>query len=378
MIASRVTSANIHELLEQALSQSAPRPARPVAFIEPKFPDFGQLEKVLALSADSGYWTNFGPVCQLLESVLERWLELPPARTVVMCSSGTAALLTLIALKEYCAGRKLRWVVSAYSFRSSHLGPLADATVLDCDATAMLDLEALSRLAPDAWDGIILTNVFGLRKNARGYVDLCRRLGKELIVDNAGLLEGFERDSESTAVDELLSFHQTKPWGMGEGGCAIVARDEAAIFRKLINAGESLRPHAKAGASNSKISDFSCAFILQRLLQASAWRDAYRQQAERILSIALDAGLRLLGPLHIDALTPPNLPMLAAQPVPEANLKNKSFVVQKYFRPLVHPAPNAWRIYERIVNIPCHPGMAALGDHEIRQPLAFAGNTRIG
>ena len=372
--ASVISSGRVHdevkELLQKALSLRRRPPVRPVAFIEHKSPDLEQLAEILQLSADSGSWTNFGPVCTLLESALERRLRLPPARAAVMCSSGTSALLTLIALEEYCAGRRLRWVISAYGFRSTYLGPLADATVLDSDGGAMLDLQALSRMRPDTWDGLVLTNVFGLRPDVRDYLAFCKGLGKELIVDNAGLLDGFQRDDESTSVNEILSFHQTKPWGMGEGGCAIMDRDRACIFRDLMNAGKSLGPAARAGASNSKISDFSCALILQRLLHASEWSCAYREQAQRMLTIALQAGLRPLAPIDLDTLTPPHLPMLASHPIAAASLANETFVMQKYYRPLVDSAENAWAIYHRIVNIPCHPDMAALSDKEIRQTLA--------
>jgi dTDP-4-amino-4,6-dideoxygalactose transaminase len=367
-----ISPAQTHELqdlLEQALALKRYRPPRPVAFIEHKFPNLNELAEILQLSAEAGYWTNFGPVCCLLESALERHLNLHPERAVVMCSSGTSALLTLIALHEYCAGRKLRWVISAYSFRSTYLGPLADATVLDSDPTAMLDLEALARLRPDSWDGLVLTNVFGLRSQVRDYQALCHDLGKVLIVDNAGLLDGFERGHQKAPADEILSFHQTKPWGMGEGGCAIIARDRAPVFRKLMNAGEGLDSRARYGASNSKISDFSCALILQRLLHAPSWSDAYRQQAQRVLAIACDLGLRPLAPLDLGVLTPPHLPLLADHRAADARLANASFVMQKYYRPLVNSAPNAWDIYNRIVNVPCHPGMAELGDQELRQVI---------
>jgi dTDP-4-amino-4,6-dideoxygalactose transaminase len=367
----------VMQLLENALALSRCRPARPVAFIEHKVPDLQQLAEILRLSSDSGSWTNFGPVCSLLESALERQLNLPPARAAVMCSSGTSALLTLIALHQYCAGRKLRWVISAYGFRSTYVGLLADATVLDSDGSAMLDLQALSRMHSDAWDGLVLTNVFGLRPDGRDYLAFCKGLGKELIVDNAGLLDGFQRDDETSSADEILSFHQTKPWGMGEGGCAIIARRDAPIFRELMNTGESLRPEARAGASNSKISDFSCALILQRLLHASAWSGAYREQAQRVLAIALEAGLRPLAPIDFSTLTPPHLPMLANHPVAETSLANETFVMRKYYQPLVDSAQNAWAIYNRIVNIPCHPGMAALSDEEICRVITPFG-LRLG
>jgi len=317
----------LRNLLQHTLTASRRRPTRPVAFIEQKCPDFDQLAEILSLSADSGYWANFGPISSLLESVLERYLHLPPSRAAVMCSSGTAALVTAIALKEYRAGRRLRWVVSAYGFRASCLGPLADAMVLDCDGGGMLDLNALTRLDPRSWDGAVVTNVFGLKPDARNYIEFCRERDKELVVDNAGMLDGFRRDDALWSADEILSFHQTKPWGMGEGGCAVIPREHVPLFRALINGAEKLSPAARLWASNSKISDVSCALILQRLLRASEWSCAYQEQARRILPIALGAGLRLLAPMNLAALTPPHLPMLASSPLTEADLANESFVM---------------------------------------------------
>ena len=360
----------LKELLEQALAASHARLARPVGFIEQKFPDFAEIAEILSLSADSGYWTNFGPVSLLLESTLEHYLNLPPSRAVVMCSSGTAALLALIALKEHRMGRRLRWVVSAFGFRSTHLGPLACAKVLDCDDKGLLDFETLAALDPDTWDGAVLTNVFGLRSDLHEYVKLCRDLGKDLIVDSAGLLPGFSRQNARGSVDEILSFHQTKPWGMGEGGCAIVAREQAPKLREFMNCGEGLDQADLLRASNYKISDFSCALILQRLLHAPEWSSAYREQAQRVLEIARAAGLLPLAPMDLGVIIPPHLPLLARRPIAETSLANSQFVIRKYYKPLSEtPSGNAQAIYDRIVNIPCHPDMAALRDEEISNCL---------
>jgi hypothetical protein len=92
-----------------------------------------------------------------------------------------------------------------------------------------------------------------------------------------------------------------------------------------------------------------------------------------VLAIALDAGLRLLAPLDLTTLTPPHLPMLANHPIAETGLANETLVMEKYYRPLVDSSQNAWAIYNRIVNIPCHPGMAALGDEEICRAIAPFG-----
>jgi len=141
------------------------------------------------------------------------------------------------------------------------------------------------------------------------------------------------------------------------------------MLRAFMNGGEGLDQAARAGAANSKISDFSCALILQRLLQAPEWRRAYQEQARRILEIACKAGLHPLAPFDPNIMTPPHLPMLSPHPVPEASLANKTLVMRKYYKPLTKRSRNAQAIYEHIVNIPCHPDMAALGDEEIGRCL---------
>ena len=348
-----------------------------IPFIEKKFPDLHELGEMLQPCAHSGQWTNFGPISCLLESALARHLKLHPSRAVVMCSSATAALLTLAAVKNHRAGRRLRWVISAYGFRSTRLGLLADALVLDCDERGMLDLAALAALDPQAWDGVVVTNVFGLTPDIRGYLDLCRRLGKELILDNAGLLDGFPRQNSSGCADEILSFHQTKPWGMGEGGCGILTNDDAQVFRQFTNLGKGLDQASWEGASNSKISDFSCALILQRLLQAGRWAPGYQAQARRVVRIAAELGLRPLAPMDLTRLIPPHVPLLATDPVAEEDLENETLTLHKYYAPLSGAARQAGRIYERIVNVPCHPDLAELSDEELASCLQVvtAGHT---
>ncbi len=136
--------ASVPPILEQASNLCGTRLNR-IAFIEKKFRNLRELGGILHPCAKSRQWTNFDPISCLLESALARDLNLHPSRTIVMCSSATAALLTITAMKNYRAGRRLRWVISADGFRSTLLWPLADGLVLDCNKRAMLDLDRIAR-----------------------------------------------------------------------------------------------------------------------------------------------------------------------------------------------------------------------------------------
>jgi dTDP-4-amino-4,6-dideoxygalactose transaminase len=353
-------------LIKSALPPDCANPAPPpISFIENKPVNLAGIEELLRISEHGHRWANFGPVSQLLEAVLERYLRLPSRRSVVFCSSATAALFAMIATREYQAQRPLRWVTSAYSFYSSWLGPLSRAVVVDCDAQGMLNFDQLEVLDAGSFDGVLVTNIFGVSPDLRRYIAFCRAHKKHLIVDNAAVLDGFPRENPDWSVDEIISFHQTKPWGMGEGGCAIVDSGDAVILRAMTNFGVGLDHRAARGAGNSKISDFSCALILNRLREISQWRPGYKEQARRIYQIAKAAGLETLAPMDLEALTPPHIPVLYPGAVPYAKLSGAEFAMQKYYLPHPGDYPQAQRIYSRIVNIPCHPGMSEVSDAEI-------------
>lgn len=335
-----------------------PEDAPLVPFVERKPIDWALVDELLGRSEEANRFANFGPVSRLLEEAVRELLVLPPAKEVVACKSATDALHLLVGVHEYRRGQPLRWVISAFGFFSTAVGPLAGATVLDCDRHGMLDLERLDALPDGAWDGLILTNPFGLGQDIDGHVELCRRKGKAIVVDNAVALFSATRLGRDHLPDEVVSFHHTKPWGIGEGGCMIVDANDAAVARSLANFGVGLdlrraRPHAR----NSKYSDYDSALVLQRLVNLPRWADLYRLQGRRILSIARRAGLRPLAPVPEDALLG-SLPLLAPAAVEGAQLANPHLALRKYYTPLADGAHGAADIYRRIVSVPCHPGVA--------------------
>lgn len=336
-----------------------PPDTKPVAYVEEKQIDWQRVSQFLSLSERANRWTNFGPVSVVLERALEHVLRLPSGRAVVVASSGTAALFALAGLHAARSGRPLRWLVSAFGFFSTAVGPLADSVrILDCGRDGFLDLEAAGRLPEGSWDGMLVTNVFGLDRTLARYREFCRDRGKVLLIDNAAALFGCDR-TEAGTPDEIISFHHTKPWGVGEGGCAIVPRSDAHLLRRLLDFGVGAPASLKPFAANGKISDIACATILERLERLPSWSHSYRSQYRRLTKLAVEAGLKLLAPPPGDALSP-CVPALAPAPVSADALGGGPFIMRKYYRPLSPDAPKAADLYARIINIPAHPGMASL------------------
>lgn len=342
-----------------------------IGFVEAKRPDYPEIRRLLAASEASGVWSNFGPVSRRLEEVVAELLRLGPSRRVVACSSGTAALHGLVDLYQHLAGRTLRWVVSAFTFHAQKQGPLADALVLDCDERGSLDLDELSALPSDTYDGFIVTNLFGTARRVEHYEALARRAGKILLFDSATCF-GSNYEGEpfgSFGAGELFSFHHTKPCGFGEGGCAVVPTELEDTFRSLINFGLFKGIDTGTRSTNGKMSDVAAAFILDRIRRLEVIRADHLEQFGRLAELARDLDLSLLADATADDCLPSLAPVLSPRPVGLKRLAGSPMVVHKYYRP-VASRPRAEEIYARVCCFPCHGGMAQASDHDLRAALA--------
>lgn len=336
-------------------------------FLEAKPINWDRIKRIVAASEQENQWTNFGPVSRQLEATLEELLEIHRDHAVVVASSGTAALFAIAGVSAAHAQRPLRWATSAFGFFSTRVGPLASVRFVDCDEFGLLGLAGVRKLPENAWDGLIVTNVFGGRPHLADYVEFCRKRGKTLIVDNAMCLTGYDRSS-ITAPPEIISFHHTKPWGFGEGGCAILRREDAALARNLINFGHLAPAMLSSFAANGKLSELSAAAILHRIERRQEWTPGYIDQGHRIAGIAAAAGFKVFQqPARGGVIG--FVPLLAPRPVSSGQLRASGLPMAKYYPPLAD-LPNARALYASIVCVASHPEMATLSDSTIERALS--------
>lgn len=349
-------------------TQSLKQEGYPVAFIEKKFPDWARVAQLCAVSEREGHWANFGPLSERLAAFVHELNGLPAGCSVIAASSGTAALHALTGMHSVRAGRTLTWLVSAFGFYSSVIGPLVpNIRLVDSDSSGLLDLESVKQLNVDDWDGMIVTNTFGLASDLQAYEQICKAYGKILVVDSA--LAYPVRGNRTGCFDEMLSFHHTKPWGFGEGGCAIVARDNESLVRSLLNFGIGLDERCAPYAANGKMSDIAAAPIVERLERFESWSPLYIAQTLRISHFASCAGLILLGGVPEGAITG-HLAVLRPSTIELDAVPQCRFVCRKYYRPLAPGFAVASDLFRRIINVPCHPGMAAISDAELEEFFA--------
>ncbi len=340
-----------------------------IAFVEQKGPDLSRVDGLLKSCGAKNHWANRGPVYRLLQDRLTSYLNLPEGSCAVPLANGGVALEAMARLHAKRAGRKLRWVGSAYSFQNLGRGYFADMHFVDCNAKGLLSLVALETLDPDSFDGVVVTNPFGLYSDLSAYADFARRTGKALLVDNAA---GFFRDIPDLPW-QAFSFHHTKPFGMGEGGLAVVPEAEEETLYALVNYGEGIAEEDRAHwFQNGKISDISCAMILDRLVQADDWVPRNLEQRDRVIALASELGLSpLFRPTTGIPMT--SMPFLCPRPVAkEATLNSRFATFTKYYLPLAD-LPNVTAIYRHLLNIPCHADMAQLSDDQIRADLVEMG-----
>jgi dTDP-4-amino-4,6-dideoxygalactose transaminase len=334
-----------------------------VRFVEDKPPDWMRVQELLRLSSRAGRWANFGPLQQRFAEVVARMLDLDTGRAVVSASSATAALFALAGAHAEEAGRPHVWAVSAFGFISTVIGPLAGRVrAVDCDENGIIDISALAALPTESWDGLLVTDLFGGQPDFSELSNLCAAAGKPMIIDAAVSFPA--RRSPPLRASEIVSFHHTKPWGFGEGGCAVVDAAQAEKVRAFLNFGIGTHSSLAAFACNGKMSDIAAALILQRLECMTRWADGYRRQRQRITDLALSEGLTILVRPAADVVVP-HIPVLARGAVSLSDLPPARFAVVKYYRPLSGACPVAAQLYSRIVNVPCHPGMEVVDDASI-------------
>lgn len=336
-----------------------------LAFVEKKCPDFSRIAELLGNSARQSVWSNRGPVYGLMRDAFTDHMSLSSNLAIVPVSSGGVALEAIARLHAKWAGRKLRWIASAYTFRNLGRGYFSDVTFVDCDGYGRLDLNAVAALDPDSYDGFIATNPLGTVSDFSAYSDFAAKNDKAFLIDNASGMHTKVPDVKWQA----FSLHHTKPYGMGEGGLALVPKEFEEELYALVNYGNDSKDQECAHwLGNGKLSDISAAFLLDRLERLPEWRPRSLEQRDRVIEIGRHFGLQ---PLHkLDRNMPlTSMPFLAPKPVSiEAVESTRHMTCAKYYLPLAN-LPQVNDIYAHLVNVPCHGDIEELSDEQIEADM---------
>jgi dTDP-4-amino-4,6-dideoxygalactose transaminase len=341
-----------------------------IKFLENKILNFSEIKKIYKISQKKNHHANFGPVSNKLEKFIHKLCKLPSNYCAIMCSSGTSAMLTAANFLRMQGINK--FATSNYTFFSSKLNFLDNSKVIETDNRGLIDLKNLQK-ERNEFQALIYTNLFNLDPNYNEIYKFCKINKKALIVDNAlNLLERPE-NLKNRDIFEIVSFHHTKPWGFGEGGVLICRRKHEKKLRNLMNfAAINFDELAKYGL-NSKISDLSCAAILDRLKNYKKIIKIYNKQKNRLVKIIKDNFI------FKDILNRQNklnvsnyLAVVAENKIDKDDLKKLKYIeCRKYYRPFKSTKffKRSNQLFDRIVCIPTGPHLQSISDKNIIKDL---------
>ena len=339
--------------------------------------DVTRFHSYLLRSIENNHITNDGPLQSVCCAKLREFLCCEGQ--VVLAASGTAGLHALAVGYSLCKGRRLRWATQAFTFPSSSQGPFQDAIIVDCEPGEIgPSLRVLDTLC-GAIDGVVVTNVFGLQLNVRAYEEWCLRNGKLLLLDNAATAFGMLDDGRclhDVGHGSMISLHETKPVGRGEGGALIIPQHAVPFVHRAMNFGFDIPGNIRIGdrqCSNWRMSDIGAAAICDHLdnVIAEQWIKIQSDKLHLVLKYAESKGFRT--PMGV-AVPRETLASCLFLQLPEStDVDNtcsylnhelsggiRRVEAKRYYRPLCDRdvVPNSWKVYDKCICLPFHVSLS--------------------
>ena len=331
--------------------------------------DVNSFLKYLQPSLDKGHLTNDGPLQAVLQSKVKNLVQCES--DVLLCASGTAALHSLVSAYALKEEKSLRWVTQAFTFPTSIQGPLQSAIVFDNDekyfGPSVKEMDARK----EEFDGVIVTNLFGYQCDIEFYEEWCKKEGKLLVFDNAATPVGFLKDGRcihDVGDGAMISLHETKPFGRGEGGAVMVKKDMIKFVHRAMNFGFDVKASVRIAhrlASNWRMSDFAAAALCNHLdmIDEGGWIAKFHDLVKRATLLFkeknITVGVNDLADGQFCNTLFVKLPESCSLEPDELCKKLVALGIEAkhYYRPLSDEAPVAWAWYNRCICLPCHFGV---------------------
>jgi dTDP-4-amino-4,6-dideoxygalactose transaminase len=314
-----------------------------------------------------GHVTNDGPLQKVLTTKIKSFVG--SNREVLMACNGTSALHALVAGIGLRAKKQTRWVTQAFTFPSSMQGPLANALVADMDPNLNGPCLAFLEASKESFDGVIITNLFGLQVDILAYEDWCKKNDKYLLLDNAASPIGTFQNGRcihDAGDGAFISLHETKAIGRGEGGAIFVDPELAPFVHQAMNFGfvsGSTDRIPERMASNWRMSDIAAAAICDHIdfVSVNSWKERLQVMTHFAVDYLSQKGLKLaisvqyptlLGCLFVDLND-------AIGDATVQRLNSHGVEAKRYYRPLASrdQAPKAWELFDKTVCLPFHVGI---------------------
>jgi dTDP-4-amino-4,6-dideoxygalactose transaminase len=261
-------------------------------FQRPSLPDGRRIERYLELSRRARWFSNAGPCWRLLRDRLSERV----GAYCVPVASGTLGLMAAIASVRTDQGTTVA-AMPSFTFPATAQAALwAGLTpeLLDIDERGWhLDPAQLERRLRSDGGSVALAlavSTFGTPPAAETrehWAAACRQAGVPLVIDSAAAFGAVTDDGIPVGAQgdvEIVSFHATKPFAVGEGGAVFTqSRELLERIESTINFGFR-RDHSMAFALglNAKMSELHAATALAVLDEFDSILGARRRAADTI------------------------------------------------------------------------------------------------
>ncbi len=311
------------------------------------FPDWGDYESVFRSIFERQYYTNQGPLVNLLEERLAARLQV---RHAICVTNATIGLSMVAEALEVGA----RVIVPAFTFIATAQSLLWTGRMpVFCDVdpqTHHLDVVHLKQLLEEGADAILAVNLWGGACSVHEIEALARRYGVPLYFDSAQAFGSTVRGRPIGGFGraEVFSFHATKMMNTTEGGCITTNEDVVAERLRNIRSSYGIRKMVPVDrTANGRMSEAQAAIGLlsldvvdSRMARNRDLHDAYRSELAGL------PGLKILAPQNVDSS---NYQYLICEiEEPEFGMSRdelhralhaENIVARRYFTPGIHRAP---------------------------------------
>jgi len=265
------------------------RSPRPIPVLRPSLPDAAAIAPYLSRIDASRIYSNFGPLTREFESRLAERLSVPSGAVLSVSSGTTGLIAAILANANYDGGKRKLALIPSYSFVATAIAAErcglqpyfvdVDPESWALDAVALLGCPALGRAAI-----VVAVAPYGRPLRQSEWIDFQGRTGIPVIFDSAAAFATVCRGPGDFLgpIPSVFSFHATKSFGVGEGGC--IACDEPEPTRAMLpmaSFGFDGSRESVVASVNGKMSEYVAAVGLAAL---DGW-------AEKLRSIERTAAL---------------------------------------------------------------------------------------
>ncbi len=255
--------------------------------MRPQLPSAERLLPYLQRIDATRIYSNFGPLALEFGERLADHFGLP-GTGVVVASSGTAALIgAILATAGRASQEKPLAVVPAFTFiATASAAEACGYRVQFADVDAQdFELDPLRLLAEHDLDGVglvIPVGAFGQAVDQAAWKTFRDKTGIAVVIDGAACFEVVTSSPSRTIGDipVAVSFHATKSFGVGEGGCVITRDVNLAIgVARAINFGFFGSRDCQSANTNGKLNEYLAAVGLAEL-------DGWAEKSCALLAVA--------------------------------------------------------------------------------------------